>query len=101
MTTPKTKEGWREPQKWDTKSPDIMFNAFTDALQSHDGWECPRCGRKDRVGMDCGLTNESYINLMVGGDPEEMRCNSCDQNYWLKAFVVTKYTTSTTEKFED
>ena len=94
------KEGFRKPRDWDVKMGGVG-DTIIRLTQSDDGWQCPHCGAKDQVGMDCGLSHDDFVQMMHDSAVIEMHCYECDKKYWLKAFVVTKYSTSTEEKFEE
>jgi DNA-directed RNA polymerase subunit RPC12/RpoP len=98
----KVLDGWREKYGWERSSGDKALDALLDSVTSHEGWRCPHCGQKSTSQKE-ELSNQEYFDLIhdSSGEPLEMRCSYCFEKYFLKAYMVLKYSTCVDKDFCD
>lgn len=91
-------EGYFNKDNEPTATSDPALNILFKAIRSHDGWLCPHCGAKSNMHEE-EMGNQRYMELIHEYTPMEMLCGHCDEKYYLKAHMTTKYYTCVDESF--
>jgi len=73
-------------------TPDHPLSAIFEAIRSHDGWLCPHCYAKSNIHKE-EMSSQRYMELLHEYTPMNMRCDSCDKEYYLKCCMTLKYYT--------
>jgi uncharacterized protein with PIN domain len=92
------KSGWMKQDPWIEKLPEPLKSHVIHSTSDH-GWVCPHCGHKETLSAS-EMVAESYAD-MLNGERIEGSCPECDETYWLKAHVTTKFETSDNESFDE